>query len=146
MNTRALSDLFLSKITSIPIREVVDDAIAAHEPDIIAINQQQLQAGQDATGRAIAPFYAPLTVKIKRAKGQRTDRVTLKDTGDFYDGFYTKSAGPGRTEVSSTDKKTSDLEDKYGDVFGLSTASLSALSRRIVPTLQRLFRGYLNRP
>ena len=31
--------------------------------------------------------YSPLTVFIKRQKGQRFDHITFKDTGGFYDSF-----------------------------------------------------------
>jgi len=31
--------------------------------------------------------YSPYTVMLKKEKGQRTDHITLLDTGAFYDSF-----------------------------------------------------------
>ena len=53
----------------------------------ILIDQQtdgQFDKGKDSFNISIVPSYALSTKKIKRSKGQPTNRVTLKDTGELY--------------------------------------------------------------
>jgi len=45
--------------------------------------QEQMYQGITSKGIDIKPAYANSTIKIKRKKGQPTDRVTLFDTGGF---------------------------------------------------------------
>ena len=54
----------------------------------VLVEQQtegQFDKGQDSNGMQFVPSYALSTKQIKRSKGQPTDRVTLKDSGDLYD-------------------------------------------------------------
>lgn len=54
----------------------------------VLIEQQtdgQFDKGKDANSISFIPSYATSTKRIKRKKGQPTDRVTLKDTGKLYD-------------------------------------------------------------
>jgi hypothetical protein len=44
----------------------------------------QFDKGQDSNGTQFVPSYALSTKIIKKNKGQPTDRVTLKDSGDLY--------------------------------------------------------------
>jgi phage gpG-like protein len=53
----------------------------------VLVDQQtegQFDKGQDSNGAQFIPSYALSTKVIKRSKGQPTDRVTLKDSGDLY--------------------------------------------------------------
>lgn len=53
----------------------------------VLIDQQtdeQFDKGKDSFNISIVPSYALSTKKIKRSKGQPTNRVTLKDTGELY--------------------------------------------------------------
>jgi len=62
---------------------------------IIEKNQEQLyNYGQDAKGKELKTYaalggrvYGNYTIQQKQLKGQPTDRVTLKDTGKFYNTF-----------------------------------------------------------
>lgn len=105
---------------------IVLDQVRKFEPEILELNtQDQLaQRGVDGAGAKLFPEYRPLTIKIKTIKGQPTDRVTLEDTGDFFDGFRIHY---GRTffGIFSEDEKADKLEAKYGpDIFGLTDANL----------------------
>lgn len=88
---------------------------------VIDMNTEQLYAGVNSEGvslESIGGPYSPVTVEIKKSKGQPTDRVTLKDTGDFYEGFFVKASG-GMWQISSKDDKTQKLIDDWGaDIFG----------------------------
>lgn len=104
-------------------RRVIDQA-KEFEAEIIDLNTAQLYEGRESTGAPITPAYRPLTVTIKRAKGQPTDRVTLKDTGDYYASFKVRF-GPEYLAIYATDGKAEKLERKYGeDVYGLDENSL----------------------
>jgi len=83
--------------------------------------QEQLNAGKKKGGGQIKPFYKPATITIKKKKGQPTDRVTLRDTGFFYDSiFLVVHKGNETFNVVSSDTKAPRLLDKYGDsIFGL---------------------------
>ena len=106
----------LRKFDEVLGRELVK-TVLAHEQEIIeAITEDQLYErgvnGDDVEIMTYAP-YAPSTVKRKIRKGQPYNRVTLRDTGEWYkslrliydvDGFY----------LTSTDYKNKYLKDKYG--------------------------------
>jgi len=137
-------DFFMAPLLRVNMERIIGDSIEEHSPDIIELNLAQLEAGQTAEGEEIRPFYKPITVKIKKTKGQPTDRVTLKDEGSFYGGFRTEPA-PGGTAVTSTDEKTAALVKKYSlDIFGLSVASREQLRDRLRPTVQDKFRQALS--
>lgn len=51
------------------------------------------------------PYYSPVTVSIKKKKGQKTSNVTLKDTGRFYDSIRMNLINYG-FEVSAVFLKT----------------------------------------
>lgn len=88
---------------------------------IIDMNTAQLYEGLNSKGQSLESIggpYAPLTVEIKKTKGQPTDRVTLKDEEDFYRGFYVKVSG-GIWQISSKDDKTDKLIQDWGEyIFG----------------------------
>jgi hypothetical protein len=69
--------------------------------------------------------YRPLTIQVKIEKRQPYDRVTLKDTGEFYDSFYVETA-EDRFYIKASDEKTNWLIKKYGaEIFGLTNDSLA---------------------
>lgn len=69
--------------------------------------------------------YSPFTIKVKIEKRQPYDRVTLKDTGEFYDSFYVETA-EDRFYIKASDEKTDWLIKKYGaEIFGLTNESLA---------------------
>lgn len=92
---------------------------------IIDMNIGQLyDRGEDANGAKITPGYAPVTVQIKRAKGQPTNRVTLRDTFDFQASFYIQYNADG-FEIKADDWKTERLQEKYGKaILGLQDENL----------------------
>lgn len=111
------------------VREIIDDAETT--AFIIECNaQKQLyEQGINNLGVSIADYmpYAPLTISIKEAKGQPTDRVTLRDEGDFEDSFYLE-VNNTQFEIKASDFKTEDLIKKYGrQILGLTTENISEL-------------------
>lgn len=99
--------------------------VGQHKHFLEDANTAQLAEGLDSDGRAIGPEYAPLTVAIKQLKGQPTDRVTLRDEGNFYSGVVLR-LDTGSFELVGTDEKTPALVEKYGDeILGISDEHLA---------------------
>lgn len=84
------------------------------------ITERQLfDKGIDGQGNSLGQ-YAALTVVIKRSKGQIHDHITLRDTGEFYEGFYAIGKYE-KLHIFSTDAKAEDLLEDYGpDIFVLT--------------------------
>lgn len=107
------------RIESLKVVELTGKSIRQTDDDLVEWQQEQMFQGKKKTGGAIKPFYKPVTKRIKKAKGQPTDRVTLKDTGDFYDGFKV-DVGSAVYNITSEDRKTGALEAKYSTaIWGL---------------------------
>lgn len=87
------------------------------------LNTEQMYEGQLSTGEAITPSYSANTVKIKKKKGQPYDRVTLKDTGDFYRGYHLQVISGELVEDSNV-QYAPVLEKKYSPaIWGLNDAN-----------------------
>ena len=135
---------FVKKLKSINLRAIYRNAIKEHEQDIVDLQQGQLSAGLADQGDELQPGYRPRTIENKLAKGQPVDRVTLKDTGEFYRKQYVKYS-VDRFEITSRDRKRNKLVNKYsgnrgGDVFGLTPSNKVILGEMIKPDIQQEFR------
>lgn len=115
----------------------------AREIEMLNADDQLYDRGVNSLGTEIMSYrpYAPLTVSIKKQKGQPYSRVTLRDTGDFHRSF-TVEAGPESFVITATDRKTQELAEKYGrEIFGLTPDNLSYVSASIVyPELSGIMR------
>ncbi len=100
--------------------------------DIIFMNtEDQLWAlGVDSKGNTLTPAYTPFTVGLKRQRGQRTDHVTLKDTGAFYNSFMVTVQKDSFTiNADTTTDDGDDLAVKYGiDIIGLTDKNLETMN------------------
>lgn len=137
----------LRKFDEILGKELVNE-IMSHEKEIIeAVVQNQLyERGINGTGVEIMSYepYRHRTIKNKQRKGQPYNRVTLKDTGEWYnslrlvydvDGFF----------ITSTDEKNTYLKKKYGPtILRLTNENLSMiLNKYIRPNLKVKLEKYL---
>lgn len=109
------------------IRRIILD----NEASIIDMNaQEQLyERGINRLGVKISDYapYAPLTIEIKKAKGHPTNRVTLRDEGDFESSFHLE-VGDTQFEIRASDPKTEELIKKYGrQILGLTDENLEEL-------------------
>ena len=120
-------------------KEIIRIAVS-EDAQIIDWNIAQLELGKENTGNDITPQYAPLTIQIKREKGQPTSRVTLKDEGDFHDSFFVVINAKSFA-IYARDDKTEKLERKYGkEIFGLDDQNLQDLIDLIKPDFISEFR------
>lgn len=109
--------------------EIAKKIVRDNDNILIDMNaQDQLYAkGVNRLGVRIDEYqpYRPLTIQVKIEKRQPYDRVTLKNTGEFYDSFYVETA-EDRFYIKASDEKTNWLIKKYGaEIFGLTNDSLA---------------------
>lgn len=122
-------------ISPINVYRLVNNSILEHESQILDLNRRQMFAGNDANGNAITPEYTPFTVSIKQEKGQPFDRVTLNDTGAFYQSMFLQPFDNG-FEFEATDEKTAELKEKYGEnILGIAESDLDDAAEIIKETL-----------
>jgi len=85
--------------------------------------------------------YASFTIDYKQSKGQPTDRITLKDSGDFYNSFKIKVSTDYLEILADTIKPTSNLLDDWGvDILGLTDQSKEKLSKLMIPLMIEQFK------
>jgi hypothetical protein len=128
--------------------DLLDEAFKGAEVQntMIEFNQDQLQDGTDALGQAIVTIggspYRPFTLKIKRAKGQPTNKVTLEDTGDFYKTFKVKINKNSYEITANFEKQDGSILDNFSnryDFLGLDNESAIELAEEvIIPRLGQL--------
>ena len=114
---------------------------------ILDANREQMFEGKRSDGSMIDPEYTPITKDIKKQKGQPDDRVTLKDTGDFYDAMFTQKENNETFIISSDDEKTQKLLEKYdvkGTLFGVPDTKKEGVRTKLMSKLRDYFRMYTN--
>lgn len=90
-----------SKIDFSQINEALGIAVDA-APELIPslITGRLYNEGTDYKGKELRtdtakqqnnPYYSRFTLGLKQRKGQRTTNVTLNDTGEFYNSFFSKA-------------------------------------------------------
>ena len=113
---------------------------------IVSLNTQDqlFEKGIRADGTPITPEYTPFTISIKREKGQPTDRVTLKDTGEFYDSFVAYVDSSADIIINSNPLKVDEngletnLLFKYGEkVEGLTQQNLDIITQKLIVPIQK---------
>ena len=110
---------------------------------IFVLQEQLFQSGEDGLGNSLGS-YTPLTVSIKKRKGQPTDRITLKDTGDFYKSYFITAFKGGFIIDANAEKKDTDLFERYGEDILLPTPeSLDLIAEyyeeRLIEYIKKLF-------
>lgn len=99
--------------------------------------EQLFKLGQDAKGDSLGS-YADSTKRIKIKKRQPVDRVTLKDTGDFYDSI-TVTATDTEVIIETSIEYAKYLVKRYGkDILGVQDMLLKDFYEKyIVPELDK---------
>lgn len=104
---------------------------------VIKLNQDQLfNLGQDSEGDSLGS-YSPYTIKIKQAKGQPTNRITLYDTGEFYQSFKAYYEDGSIVIDANAEKDDTNLFDEFGvDILGLNDSNMSIFVNEIVQKIK----------
>lgn len=103
---------------------------------IIYLNTQKqlFEKGVNADGVKLSDIggdYSPFTLDLHPEKVK--DRITLFDTGDFYNSFRVFLSGGNLTISADTIKDTSDLVADWGaQILGLNQESLSLLRDKAI--------------
>lgn len=118
----------------------VERAVQDVEYIVLDMNteDQLYEKGINRVGVDISDYapYSPVTIEIKQQKGQPTNRVTLRDEGDFEHSFYVEYKENG-FEIKASDWKTEELIKKYGkQIMGLTDDNANELlTEYIMPYL-----------
>lgn len=127
------------------LREI-GQAIKDERGYILDLNteSQLFEKGIGSDGIELASFqpYSDFTITVKQFKGQPTNRVTLRDEGDFHESFFIEFRDT-EFEIKASDEKTESLKDKYGDeILGLTKESLEDITQEIIkPRLEAYFKN-----
>lgn len=110
---------------------LMQDIIWNNDAYIVDMNaeEQLFERGINRLGVEIMDYapYSPVTIEIKEALGQPTNRVTLRDEGDFESSFFLE-VGDKQFEIKASDFKTDDLIKKYGrQILGLTDENIAIL-------------------
>ena len=73
-----------NRLKQIDFEKAMMTAVSRFTDDVAEMNRAQLWDGKDSSNARMSPSYALSTKKTKSRKGQPTNRVTLKDGGDFH--------------------------------------------------------------
>jgi hypothetical protein len=133
------------RFSGFDITEEVRESIIETSDEITELNRGQMFIGKRSDGSEITPTYSDLTIELKEQKGQPSDRVTLKDTGAFWDSL-TVDVNSDSFTIDATDSKTEKLSKKYGDkIFGLTAESKREeyIPLYFFPALQKRITGKL---
>ena len=122
------------------INSSIQESITQNNQVILELQtQEQMYQGIDSKGIDIKPAYADSTIKIKRRKRQPTDRVTLFDTGAFYNSLEI-IAGQNDAVIRTIISYSVFLVDKYADILGLDEENWTKfLENYTIPTIKKNF-------
>lgn len=123
------------------INQVMDRVLRELIAEILEFNrdEQLYNLGVNTKSVKISSYapYKPLTIEIKKQKGQPTNRVTLRDTGDFHYSFGVQFK-PDSFIITADDEKAPKLTLKYGkEIYGLTVESIEKLRILAYPILMK---------
>ncbi len=113
------------------IPQLIGEVLKQNEDIIVDMNaeEQLFEQGKTREGVSIDSYapYSPVTIEIKQAKGQPTNRVTLRDEGDFEASFFVQFNADS-FEIKASDWKAANLEVEYGsEILGLTDENIYEL-------------------
>ena len=125
-------DKKISRLQNIDLHTVINDAAREKQEQILQLNKDQMyEEGVMNVTRPGKLRYAPSTIAQKRKKAtfKRTDHITLRWFGDFYDRmkiiFFRKEF-----VIASTDLKWANWlepQERFAKALGLTEKSMKKL-------------------
>ena len=148
-------ETFLNNAKKVNAQELLIDVLKLEEVQalIVELNTfgQLFEEGVDGEGKKLADIrqpYAFSTAQRKRREGLPSDRVTLFDTGRFYESFFVNILENGDIEINATTEFAAnyDIRDSYGkEILGLTEESLSKIVDFITPLFIEAFESAIFR-
>lgn len=139
----------VARLEKIDINKIVDDSLREIEKFILELNQKQLyeEGVIDVTKPSFRDHYSKgyIAQKKKNATFKKTEFVTLKYDGDFYNSFKLIIL-KDIIIIDATDKKWRDwLEpnERFENALGLTEKSKEELRNEILPVFLRHLRNEL---
>lgn len=133
------------------LQESVSEALKENEDFVNDLIRDRLNTkGEDAKGKKISTYkaihpnvYAYFTMNEKRKKGQRTDRVTLNDTGAFHKSMELKIQKEWMEVQGDSAKPDGDIEENVDlkPIITLSEKEKSEVSKQIKNDLLKIIRA-----
>lgn len=119
-------------------QQEIYDSIVDSSDVAVEMNRSQLESGKTSDDVDVSPsyfsdFYASMKNRLNSAPTFGVPDLIL--TGDFHNGFYLdlSKVNQGVFEIDSTDWKSAELTDKYGEsIFGLTDENEELLFNEIV--------------
>jgi hypothetical protein len=110
----------------------IEKVIRENEAIIVEMNSedQLFESGINRDGVSLNSFapYSAVTIQIKGQKGQPTNRVTLRDEGDFHFSFFIEFRDDG-FKIVADDWKAKRLISGYGEnILGLTDENFRDLA------------------
>lgn len=139
----------VSKLRSEVLFRVIFSRDQIKEEIIYLNTQEQLfNKGIDSEGVRLDVArgygYANVTKQIKAQKGQPTDRITLKDTGEFYQSFRVDVRAGVITIDAQAQKDDTNLFTEWGvDILGLTEESIKRLKPLVIENYKQYIIGLL---
>ena len=126
------------------IDPTIEKVVQTNERFIVKMNTEQMYKGELSTGQAIRPPYSPATIQYKKRKNQPSNRVTLRDTGNFH---FSQLKVIARYKDFVIDTSLSGsrpygfLMSKYGeDILGLNDKNKKELvNKKLLKPIEKLF-------
>ena len=85
-----------------------------------------------------AAVYSSFTIGLKREDGQPTNKVTLKDTGEFYDSFHIFARNTYFEIVAQFEKEEGNIYDNFTFLFQNEDEFIEAITSMTVEEFENL--------
>lgn len=117
---------------------VIDKTMDESLPDFVEMQKDQLSQGINQKGQGIGKYKDPYYADVKHSMNPLpgVGNVDLKYTGAFYQGLQAAIVGESIV-IESTDSKASELEAKYGPIYGMDAESKRMMREKIRPRFYR---------
>lgn len=127
------------------LNETIHDVVS-NEADFLQkmiTNSQMYERGIRPDNSNISPKYTSFTKSLKSKKGQKSNIVTLRDTGDYHRSIKLISK-KNEMLIKSNDEKAQKLRNKYGKILGLTNENKYKLVlSKIIPELKKNIKKYV---
>lgn len=128
---------YLKKVTRLTEQSVKQNAYSQSVLDQMAdLNNEQLDDGLYADGKD-TPDYSPFTVQLKKAKGQQSEFMNFKDTGQTRESIEYLYNGNLRAVMND---RFDLLTDYSRSILGLTQQSISDVQEEIKENIREQFK------